>query len=158
VWRGSGALFFGRSFKWWRRQEATSCSSPHVCWLSSAPASLRLSADSPWLWERSLQACCWPRPSIADRSKWLFNHSRDSCSGCSSSRWVPVSTSRRASPIRLRVAAGFVAVKAITLFPIALLMGLAKRAAGEVAIVLGPGGEFALILIGAAVATNIVSG
>jgi len=56
------------------------------------------------------------------------------------------------------VAAGFVAVKAITLFPIALLMGLAKRAAGEVAIVLGPGGEFALILIGAAVATNIVSG
>ena len=56
------------------------------------------------------------------------------------------------------VAAGFAAVKAITLFPIALLMGLAKRAAGEVAIVLGPGGEFALILIGAAVATNIVSG
>jgi len=56
------------------------------------------------------------------------------------------------------VAAGFVAVKAITLFPIALLMGLPKRAAGEVAIVLGPGGEFALILIGAAVAGNIVSG
>ena len=56
------------------------------------------------------------------------------------------------------VSAGFVAVKAITLFPIALLMGLPKRAAGEVAIVLGPGSEFALILIGAAVATNIVSG
>jgi len=56
------------------------------------------------------------------------------------------------------VAAGFAAVKAITLFPIALLMGLPKRAAGEVAIVLGPGSEFALILIGAAVATNIVSG
>ena len=55
------------------------------------------------------------------------------------------------------VAAGFAAVKAITLFPIALLMGLPKRAAGEVAIVLGPGGEFAVILIGAAVATNIVS-
>jgi monovalent cation:H+ antiporter-2, CPA2 family len=56
------------------------------------------------------------------------------------------------------VAAAFVAVKANTLFPIALLMGLPKRAAGEVAIVLSPGGEFALILIGAAVATNIVSG
>lgn len=55
------------------------------------------------------------------------------------------------------VAAGFVAVKAITLFPIALLMGLPKRAAGEVAIVLSPGSEFALILIGAAVASNIVS-
>jgi monovalent cation:H+ antiporter-2, CPA2 family len=56
------------------------------------------------------------------------------------------------------VALGFFAVKSLTLFPIALLMGLSKRAAGEVAIVLGPGGEFALILIGAAVAVNVVPG
>jgi CPA2 family monovalent cation:H+ antiporter-2 len=54
------------------------------------------------------------------------------------------------------VAIGFTAVKAVILFPIALLMGLPKTAAGELAIVLGPGGEFALILIGAAVAVNIV--
>jgi hypothetical protein len=42
------------------------------------------------------------------------------------------------------VAIGLVAVKAVILFPIALLMGLPKTAAGELAIVLGPGGEFAL--------------
>jgi CPA2 family monovalent cation:H+ antiporter-2 len=54
------------------------------------------------------------------------------------------------------VAAGFVAVKTIILFPIALLMGLPRRAAGELAIALGPGGEFALILIGAAVAVNVL--
>jgi CPA2 family monovalent cation:H+ antiporter-2 len=54
------------------------------------------------------------------------------------------------------VAAGFVAVKTIILFPIALLMGLPRRPAGEASIVLSPGGEFALILIGAAVAVNVV--
>jgi CPA2 family monovalent cation:H+ antiporter-2 len=54
------------------------------------------------------------------------------------------------------VAIGFVGVKAVILFPIALLMGLPKAAAGELAIVLGSGGEFALILIGAAVVVNIV--
>jgi monovalent cation:H+ antiporter-2, CPA2 family len=62
-----------------------------------------------------------------------------------------------ANPIpTIGVAIGLVAVKAVILFPIALLMGLPKTAAGELAIVLGPGGEFALILIGAAVAVNIV--
>jgi monovalent cation:H+ antiporter-2, CPA2 family len=64
-----------------------------------------------------------------------------------------------ANPIpTVGVAIGFVAMKALILFPMALLMGLPKRAAGELAIVLGPGGEFALILIGAAVAVNVVSG
>jgi CPA2 family monovalent cation:H+ antiporter-2 len=62
-----------------------------------------------------------------------------------------------ANPIpTIGVAVGFVAVKAVILFPIALLIGLPKTAAAELAIVLGPGGEFALILIGAAVAVNIV--
>jgi CPA2 family monovalent cation:H+ antiporter-2 len=64
-----------------------------------------------------------------------------------------------ANPIlTIGVAVGLIAVKAIILFPIALMMGLPKRTAGELAIVLGPGGEFALILIGAAVATNVVPG
>jgi CPA2 family monovalent cation:H+ antiporter-2 len=54
------------------------------------------------------------------------------------------------------VAIGLVVVKALILFPIALIMGLPKRVAGKVAIVLGPGGEFALILIGAAAAVNVV--
>jgi K+:H+ antiporter len=62
-----------------------------------------------------------------------------------------------ANPIpTIGIAIGFVAVKAVILFPIALVMGLPKTVAGELAIVLGPGGEFALILIGAAVAVNIV--
>ncbi len=62
-----------------------------------------------------------------------------------------------ANPIpTLGVAIGFFAIKAVILFPIALLMGLPNRAAGELAVVLGPGGEFALILVGAAVAGNVV--
>jgi CPA2 family monovalent cation:H+ antiporter-2 len=56
------------------------------------------------------------------------------------------------------IAVGFVAIKAIILFPIALLVGLPRKVAGEVSIVLGPGGEFALILIGAAVALGVVPG
>ena len=54
------------------------------------------------------------------------------------------------------IAAGFVAVKAAILFPLTRWMGLPKRAAGEVSIILGPGGEFALILIGVAVAVHVV--
>jgi CPA2 family monovalent cation:H+ antiporter-2 len=54
------------------------------------------------------------------------------------------------------IAVGIVAVKSLSLFPIALLVGLPKRAAREVAIVLSPGGEFALIIIGAAVTVGVV--
>jgi len=54
------------------------------------------------------------------------------------------------------VAIGFVAVKAAILFAIALLVGLPRRPAAEAAIMLGPGGEFALILIGAAVIADVV--
>ncbi|TCN36394.1 cation:proton antiporter [Sinorhizobium americanum] len=62
-----------------------------------------------------------------------------------------------ANPIpTLGVAIGFFAIKAAILFPIARLMGLSNRGAGELAIILGPGGEFALILIGAAVVGNVV--
>ncbi|PDT46434.1 potassium transporter TrkA [Sinorhizobium fredii] len=56
------------------------------------------------------------------------------------------------------IAIGFFAIKAGILFLIARLMGLPSRGAGELAVVLGPGGEFALILIGAAVAGGVVSG
>ncbi len=54
------------------------------------------------------------------------------------------------------VAIGLFTIKAVILFPIARLMGLPNRGAGELAVVLGPGGEFALILVGAAVAGNVV--
>ncbi|MBP2234491.1 CPA2 family monovalent cation:H+ antiporter-2 [Sinorhizobium kostiense] len=56
------------------------------------------------------------------------------------------------------IAIGFFAIKAVVLFLITRLMGLPGRSAGELAVVLGPGGEFALILIGAAVAGNVVPG
>ncbi|WP_244520004.1 cation:proton antiporter [Sinorhizobium glycinis] len=62
-----------------------------------------------------------------------------------------------ANPIpTIGVALGFFAIKAVILFPIARLMGLPNRGAGELAIVMGAGGEFALILIGAAVAGNVI--
>lgn len=64
-----------------------------------------------------------------------------------------------ANPIpTIGVVFGIIAIKAAILFPLAILMGLSKRTAGELAIVLGPGGEFALILIGAAVAADVVPG
>jgi CPA2 family monovalent cation:H+ antiporter-2 len=56
----------------------------------------------------------------------------------------------------IAVAAGFLAVKFTVLFPMALAMGLARRPAAEVATVLSPGGEFALVLIGAAVVVHVV--
>ena len=56
----------------------------------------------------------------------------------------------------LAVAIGFVLAKFLVLWPIAIAMGLPNRGAREVAVLLGPGGEFALILIGAAVAVNVV--
>lgn len=56
----------------------------------------------------------------------------------------------------LAVAAGFLAVKFAVLFPTGLVMGLARRPAAEVATVLSPGGEFVLVLIGAAVVTKVV--
>ena len=54
------------------------------------------------------------------------------------------------------VAIGFVAIKAAILFAVAVLVGLQRRPAAEAAVMLGPGGEFALILIGAAVIANVV--
>ena len=60
--------------------------------------------------------------------------------------------------LTIGVAIALIVVKAIVLFPIALMIGLPKRAASELAIVLGPGGEFALILIGAAVTAKVVPG
>ncbi|KSV71596.1 cation:proton antiporter domain-containing protein [Sinorhizobium sp. Sb3] len=58
--------------------------------------------------------------------------------------------------VTVGVAIGLFALKAVIMFPIARQMGLPNRGAGELAVVLGPGGEFALILIGAAVAGNVV--
>ena len=44
--------------------------------------------------------------------------------------------------------AAFVAIKAVSLFPLALMFGAGPAAARDVALALGPGGEFAFVLIG----------
>jgi CPA2 family monovalent cation:H+ antiporter-2 len=47
-------------------------------------------------------------------------------------------------------------VKAAALFPLARLFGASAATARDVALMLGPGGEFAFVLIGAAVASGLV--
>lgn len=54
------------------------------------------------------------------------------------------------------IACGFVIVKILLLLPLAKTVGLPTRVAGEVALVLGPGGEFAFVATKAAVASSIV--
>ena len=54
------------------------------------------------------------------------------------------------------IACGFVTVKILLLLPLARVMGLPTRVSAEVALVLGPGGEFAFVAIGAAVASTLV--
>ena len=62
-----------------------------------------------------------------------------------------------ASPGRtLGLAAGLVAVKAALLWGLARLFGLAPRPAAELALLLGPGGEFAFVMLGAAQAANVL--
>ncbi len=52
--------------------------------------------------------------------------------------------------------ATFILIKAAALFPLARLFGAPAATARDVAIMLGPGGEFAFVLIGSAVAGGVV--
>lgn len=54
------------------------------------------------------------------------------------------------------VMAAFIGLKAVALFPLARWFGASNAAARDIALVLGPGGEFAFVLIGAAVAGGLV--
>ncbi len=56
----------------------------------------------------------------------------------------------------LGIAVGLIALKAIILLPLASVFGLSPSVSRQVALVLGPGGEFAFVVIGAAVASRIV--
>ncbi|MGD1015804.1 MAG: cation:proton antiporter [Roseiarcus sp.] len=58
----------------------------------------------------------------------------------------------------LAVTAGFVVVKAAALFALARLFRVPGGVAAEVALLLGPGGEFAFVMIAAAVAGRVVAG
>src|SRR5206468_3518070 len=51
---------------------------------------------------------------------------------------------------------GLIAVKAAIIFLLARAFRLGTRLAGEVALVLAPGGEFAFVMIGAAIASKVV--
>jgi CPA2 family monovalent cation:H+ antiporter-2 len=57
----------------------------------------------------------------------------------------------------LGLTAAFVVVKALALFVLARLFGAPNRVAAEVALLLGPGGEFAFVMIAAAVAGRVVA-
>ena len=56
----------------------------------------------------------------------------------------------------LAIMATFMLIKAAALFPLARLFGASAATARDVAMMLGPGGEFAFVLIGAAVASGLV--
>ncbi len=58
----------------------------------------------------------------------------------------------------LGLTAAFVVVKALALFALARLFGAPSGVAAEVALLLGPGGEFAFVMIAAAVAGKVVAG
>ena len=61
------------------------------------------------------------------------------------------------SPVEVFGALGaFMALKTLAIFPIALGFGAKPAAARDAAIILGPGGEFAFVLIGAASAAGVV--
>jgi len=54
------------------------------------------------------------------------------------------------------VAVALIALKAIIVFALARLFGAPSRVAGEAALLLGPGGEFAFVMLGAAIAGGVV--
>ena len=54
------------------------------------------------------------------------------------------------------VMAGFIALKAAAVFPFARWFGATPSTARDIALLLGPGGEFAFVLIGAAVAGGLI--
>jgi CPA2 family monovalent cation:H+ antiporter-2 len=56
------------------------------------------------------------------------------------------------------IVAALIAIKAVIVFILARLFGAPNRVAGEAALLLGPGGEFAFVMIGAAVAAGVVDG
>jgi CPA2 family monovalent cation:H+ antiporter-2 len=58
----------------------------------------------------------------------------------------------------LGLTAAFVVVKALVLFVLTRLFGASNGVAAEVALLLGPGGEFAFVMIAAAVAGKVVAG
>jgi CPA2 family monovalent cation:H+ antiporter-2 len=58
----------------------------------------------------------------------------------------------------LGFAAGLIVIKAAIVFALARLFGAPNRVAAEAALLIGPGGEFAFVMIGAAVAGGVVGG
>ena len=60
--------------------------------------------------------------------------------------------------LTIGIVAALIAIKAVIVFILARLFGAPNRVAGEAALLLGPGGEFAFVMIGAAVAAGVVDG
>ncbi len=64
----------------------------------------------------------------------------------------------RAPGLVIGIAAGLILLKGVILFALARVAGLPAPAAGEMALLLGPGGEFAFVMITAAIAERLVPG
>jgi len=63
-----------------------------------------------------------------------------------------------ASPLRIvAIAAGLIAIKAAAMLGLGRAFTAPARVAREVALLLGPGGEFAFVMIGAAIASGVVA-
>ncbi len=58
--------------------------------------------------------------------------------------------------VTIGIVATLIAIKAVIVFILARLFGAPNRVAGEAALLLGPGGEFAFVMISAAVAGGVV--
>jgi CPA2 family monovalent cation:H+ antiporter-2 len=62
-----------------------------------------------------------------------------------------------AAPLQIvGLAVGIILLKGIIIFPVGIVTGMPKRAAADLALWLAPAGEFALVLIGSAIAGNII--
>ena len=59
--------------------------------------------------------------------------------------------------VTIGIAVAVIAIKALIVFVLGRLFGAPGRVAGEAALLLGPGGEFAFVMIGAAVAGGVVA-
>jgi CPA2 family monovalent cation:H+ antiporter-2 len=60
--------------------------------------------------------------------------------------------------LTIGIVAALIAIKAVIVFILARLFGAPNRLAGEAALLLGPGGEFAFVMISVAVAGGVVDG
>ena len=112
-----------------------------------------------WRSAPSSPGSCWRRPNIAARSKLTIEPFRGLLLGL---YFVSVGAAINPAFILARpglilgLAAALVAAKGLTLFGLGRGFRLPSRAAAETSLLLGPGGEFGFVMIGAALAGGLI--